>query len=107
MHDRGRSLTECAAVIQISFSDAEYAGKRKKTRREVCLDEMELVVPSKALLGLIESHYPVAGRGRRPYPLASMLRVHLMQNWFALSAPAMNEAPYEIASLRTFAHFCT
>ncbi len=41
---------------QISFSDAEYAGKRKKTRREVFLDEMELVVPWKALLGLIEPH---------------------------------------------------
>ena len=81
---------------QISFSDAEYAGKRKKTRREVFLDEMELVVPWKALLGLIEPHYP-------PYPLESMLRVHLMQNWFALSDPAMEEALYEIASLRAFA----
>ena len=88
---------------EISFSDAEYAGKRKKTRREVFLEEMELVVPWKALLGLIEPHYPVAGRGRRPYPLESMLRVHLMQNWFALSDPAMEEALYEIASLRAFA----
>ena len=91
-------------MSQISFSDAEYAGKRKKTRREVFLEEMELVVPWKALLGLIEPHYPVAGRGRRPYPLESMLRVHLMQNWFALSDPAMEDALYEIASLRTFAH---
>ena len=90
-------------MSQISFSDAEYAGKRKKTRREVFLDEMEVVVPWKALLGLIEPHYPVAGRGRRPYPLESMLRVHLMQNWFALSDPAMEEALYEITSLRTFA----
>ena len=90
-------------MSQMSFSDAEYAGKRKKTRREVFLEEMELVVPWKALLGLIEPHYPVAGRGRRPYPLESMLRVHLMQNWFALSDPAMEEALYEIASLRAFA----
>jgi IS5 family transposase len=88
---------------QISFADAEYAGKRKKTRREVFLEEMEQVVPWKALLKLIEPFYPVAGRGRRPYPLESMLRVHLMQNWFALSDPAMEEALYEIASLRTFA----
>ena len=88
---------------QISFSDAEYAGKRKKTRREVFLEEMELVVPWKALLSLIEPHYPVAGRGRGPYPLESMLRVHLMQNWFALSDPSMEEALYEIASLRAFA----
>ena len=90
-------------MSQMSFSDAEYTGKRKKTRREVFLEEMELVVPWKALLGLIEPHYPVAGRGRRPYALESMLRVHLMQNWFALSDPAMEEALYEIASLRAFA----
>ena len=90
-------------MSQISFSDAEYAGKRKKTRREVFLEEMELVVPWKALLRLIEPHYRVAGRGRRPYPLEAMLRVHLMQNWFALGDPAMEEALYEIASLRAFA----
>ena len=90
-------------MSQISFADAEQAGKRKKTRREVFLAEMELVVPWKALLKVVEPHYPVAGRGRRPYPLQAMLRVHLMQNWFALSDPAMEEALYEIASLRTFA----
>jgi transposase, IS5 family len=90
-------------MSQISFADAEYAGKSKKTRREVFLEEMELVVPWKALLKVIEPFYPVAGRGRRPYPLDSMLRVHLMQNWFALSDPAMEEALYEIASLRNFA----
>ncbi len=90
-------------MSQISFADAEYAGKRKKTRREVFLQEMELVVPWKVLLKIIEPHYPVAGRGRRPYALESMLRVHLMQNWFALSDPAMEEALYEIATLRSFA----
>jgi IS5 family transposase len=90
-------------MSQISFADAEQAGKRKKTRREVFLGEMELVVPWKAMLKVIEPHYPVAGRGRRPYAMESMLRVHLMQNWFALSDPAMEEALYEIASLRTFA----
>ena len=89
-------------MSQISFADAEYAGKRKKTRREVFLEEMEQVVPWKALVKLIEPHCPVAGRGRRPYPLESILRVHLMQNWFALSDPAMEEALYEIASLRGF-----
>ena len=90
-------------MSQISFADAEYAGKRKKTRREVFLEEMEQVVPWKALLNIIEPHYPVAGRGRRPYSMEAMLRVHLMQNWFALSDPAMEEALYEIASLRSFA----
>ena len=88
---------------QISFADAEYVGKRKKTRREIFLDEMELVVPWKAFLKTIAPFYPVAGRGRRPYPLETMLRVHLMQNWFTLSDPTMEEALYETASMRKFA----
>ena len=88
---------------QLSFAEAEYAAKRKKTRREVFLEEMELVVPWRELVKVIAPFYPVAGRGRRPYPLEAMLRIHLMQNWFALSDPSMEEALYEIASLRTFA----
>ena len=90
-------------MSQMSFGDAEYAGKRKQTRREVFLAEMEQVVPWRSLLNLIEPFYPVAGRGRHPYPLETMLRVHLMQNWFGLSDPAMEEALYEIAPMRVFA----
>lgn len=90
-------------MSQISFGDAEYAGKRKQTRREVFLSEMEQVVPWKVLLKLIEPFYPIAGRGRHPYPLDTMLRVHLMQNWFGLSDPAMEEALYEITPMRAFA----
>ena len=90
-------------MSQMSFGDAEYAGKRKQTRREVFLAEMEQVVPWKPLLNLIEPFYPVAGRGRHPYPLETMLRVHLMQNWFGLSDPAMEEALYEITPMRVFA----
>jgi IS5 family transposase len=90
-------------MSQMSFGDAEYAGKRKKTRREVFLEEMDQVVPWKSLLNLIEPCYPIAGRGRHPYPLETMLRVHLMQNWFGLSDPAMEEALYEITPMRAFA----
>jgi IS5 family transposase len=90
-------------MSQMSFGDAEYAGKRKRTRREVLLEEMDQVVPWKSLLSLIEPFYPMAGRGRHPYPLETMLRVHLMQNWFGLSDPAMEEALYEITPMRAFA----
>ena len=90
-------------MTQMSFSDAEYSGKRKQTRRERFLQEMEQVVPWKALLALIEPAYPKAGNGRRPYPLGTMLRIHLIQNWFGYSDPAMEEALYEVAPLRRFA----
>src|SRR6187455_1457730 len=90
-------------MSQMSFSDAEYAGKRKKTRREIFLAEMEQVVPWDRLLAVIEPHYPKKGNGRPPYPLMTMLRIHLMQNWFGYSDPAMEEALYEIAPVRQFA----
>ncbi|RBC79906.1 IS5-like element ISXo1 family transposase, partial [Xanthomonas oryzae pv. oryzae] len=90
--------------MQLTFGDAEGLGKRKQTRREIFLAEMELIVPWKRLLALIEPHYPVSGRpGRQPYALATMLRIHLLQQWYALSDPAMEEALHEIPTLRRFA----
>src|SRR3954451_9209764 len=88
---------------QLSFSDAEYGGKRKRTRREVFLAEMHRAMPWSQLEALIAPHYPKAGGGRRPYPLAAMLRIHCLQQWYGLSDPAMEEELYEIASMRQFA----
>lgn len=90
-------------VGQLSFSDAEYAGKRKQTRREVFLAEMERVVPWGKLEAVVEPYYPKAGGGRRPYGLSAMLRIHCLQHWYGLSDPAMEESLYEIASMRRFA----
>ena len=91
-------------TMQLSFGDAEHTGKRKKTRREVFLAEMEQVVPWNALLALIVPHYPKMGqRGRQPYPLATMLRIHFLQQWYALSDPGMEEALYEMPVMRRFA----
>jgi IS5 family transposase len=88
---------------QPSFADLEHENKRKKTRREVFLAEMDQVIPWQQLIALIEPHYPKAGNGRRPYPLETMLRIHFLQHWYSLSDPAMEEHLYEIASLRRFA----
>lgn len=90
--------------MQLTFGDAEGQGKRKQTRREIFLAEMERVVPWKALLAQIEPHYPRSGRvGRPPYAMETMLRIHLLQQWYALSDPGMEEALHEIASMRLFA----
>ncbi|OOW81516.1 transposase [Xanthomonas campestris pv. vitiswoodrowii] len=90
--------------MQLTFGDAEDLDQRKRTRRELFLEEMEQVVPWKALLPLIEQHYPKLGRpGRQPYPLATMLRIHFLQQWYALSDPAMEEALYDTPVMRRFA----
>ncbi len=90
-------------MTQMTFADAEYAGKRKQTRKELFLIEMDQVVPWKGLVALIDPHYPKGEGGRPAYPLMAMLRVHLMQNWFGYSDPAMEEALYETTILRQFA----
>jgi transposase, IS5 family len=66
---------------------------------------MDQVVPWGALIELIEPHYPKTGSkgGRPPYPLATMLRIHLMQQWYSLSDPAMEDALIEVPTMRRFA----
>lgn len=88
-----------SADKQMSFADAEYAGKRKQTRCERFLIEMDW----EGLIALIEPHYPKGEGGRPAYPLLAMLRVHLVQNWFGYSNPAMEESLYETTILRQFA----
>lgn len=65
------------------------AMKKKVTRRERFLTEVDVVVPWTRLLALISPHYPKAGPkgGRPPKPLKTMLRVYFLQNWYALSDP--------------------
>lgn len=87
----------------MSFDDAEYAGKRKQTRRERFLIVRDQVVPWKGLVALIEPYYRKGEGGRPAYPLMAMLRVHLMQNWFGYSDPTMEEALYETTIPRQFA----
>lgn len=90
---------------QQTFATAEYDLKKRMTRRERFLGEMELVVPWQALLVSIEPSYPTRGRrGRQPIPLESMLRIYLMQQWYAMSDPAMEDALYEVESMRRFAN---
>lgn len=88
---------------QLSFAEAEYVGKKRKTRREKFLEQMDGLIPWQRLEALVEPSYPKAGKGRRPYPLSVMLRVHCMQLFYNLSDPAMEDALYEIESMRRFA----
>ena len=89
---------------QRSFASLSFEVKKKPTRRERFLGEMDKVVPWADLLGLIEPRYPTSGRrGRPPMAASTMLRIHFMQQWYALSDPAMEDALYEIESMRRFA----
>ncbi len=90
---------------QLGFGDYEQSTAKKRTRRERFLAEMESVVPWKALIELIEPHFPRTSSkgGRPPYPLETMLRIHLLQQWYNLSDPTMEDALIEVATMRRFA----
>jgi len=75
----------------------------KKTRKREFLEDMEKVVPWPALVQIIEPHYPRAKTGRPPFAIETMLRVHYLQQWFALSDPAMEEALHDMPVFREFA----
>ena len=69
---------------QFGFSDYEQTTAKKRTKKEKLLAEMDQVVTWPPLLDLIEPVYPKVSSkgGRTPYPLATMLLIHLMQQWY-------------------------
>ena len=84
---------------QPSFADLDYQHKRRRTRREEFLERMDSLIPWQELEERIGAHYFPGERGRRPYPLSVMLRVHIVQLCYnprfrwgqALSDPAMED----------------
>src|SRR3954454_1597143 len=88
---------------QGSFSQAEYASKKKQTRRDKFLAEMEQVVPWPRLVARLAPLYPKGERGWPPVALERMLRVHFLQQWYALADQAMEEALYDSQAMRGFA----
>ena len=88
---------------QATFAELEHDGKKRTTRREKFLAKMDGLIPWSALERRIEPIYPKPGRGRRPYPLGTMLRVHCVQLFYNLSDPGMEDLLYEVESVRRFA----
>jgi len=87
---------------QLSFGAREFASKKKATRRERFLGEMESVVPWGALVGLIEPHYPKGKRGRPPIGVERMLRVYFLSQWYGLADEALEDAIYDSQAMRNF-----
>jgi len=90
-------------VQQRSFGSVEYEHKKVKTRRQAFLERMDGLVPWAELEQRIAPVYPKPGRGRRPYPLRVMLRIHCLQLWFNLSDPGMEQELYDSRSMLEFA----
>lgn len=89
--------------MQKSFSDLEYAVKKKRTRRDRFLAEIDAVTPWAALWKEIEPFYPKGdGAGRPPIGLARMLRMYVAQQCFGLSDEGIEDAIYDSQAIRGF-----
>lgn len=91
-------------MSQLTFAEAEYAIKKRKTRREKFLEQLEVLIPWQKLKQQVGKGYSKGGPGRPPYPLETMLRIHIMQLVYNLSDPEMEDYLYEVESMRRFAH---
>ena len=90
-------------MSQRSFASAEHALKKKRTRREQFLEEMERIVPWARLEAAIAPSYPRSGRvGRPPIGVPKMLRMYCLQQWYGLADEALEDALYDSQSMRDF-----
>ena len=87
---------------QHGFSSFEQMQKKKCTKREIFLGEMEAVVPWTRLAALIAPYYTKPRKGRPQMPLSVMLRIYFLQQWYSLSDPGAEEALYDMHSMRNF-----
>jgi IS5 family transposase len=94
MHDRRKMMKQLGLGLNLST---------KKTRKREFLEEMDKVVPWAVLVQIVEPHSPKAKTGRPPFAIETMLRIHYLQQWFALSDPAMEEALHDMPVFREFA----
>ena len=88
---------------QISFSDIAFSNKKKQTRKERFLGEMNGVLPWEVLLEPIVEKYPKPGNGRRPIGAEVMLRIYFTQQWYGLSNPGIEDSLYDVESMLRFA----
>ena len=80
---------------QQTFSDVEYCGRKRKTKREEFLEIMDEIIPWDEWVSIIVPYYPSGKRGRPPKGIEKMLRMYLLQVWFNLSDEGTEDAIYD------------
>ncbi len=88
--------------MQMNFTDLEYRYRRKKTRREILLEEMDHIMPWDEWTEMVKPYYPAGRRGRKPQPIERMLKMYMLKEWFDLSDLETEEAVYDSYSMKHF-----
>ena len=101
----GSRNTRVVDSVQPSFTDVEYGNRRRVSKRERFLEQMDATIPWATWVGLIEPFYykdEPGKRGRKAKPVETMLRMYLLQAWFSLSDEGVEEAIYDSYAMRRF-----
>ena len=91
--------------VQPSFTDVEYGNRRRTSRREQFLDQMDATIPWDRWVAVIEPFYyqqAPGKKGRKAKPVETMLRMYLLQAWFSLSDEGVEDAIYDSYAMRRF-----
>ena len=91
--------------MQPSFTDVEYGNRRRISRREQFLEQMDATIPWDRWVAVIEPFYyqqAPGKKGRKAKPVETMLRMYLLQAWFSLSDEGVEDAIYDSYAMRRF-----
>ena len=89
-------------IYQQTFSDIEYANRKRVTKREAFLNMMDEIIPWAEWVELIRPFYPKGEQGRPPRGIELMLRMYLLQVWFNLSDEMVEDSIYDSYAMRRF-----
>lgn len=87
-------------MFQMSF--ASLSKSQKQLRVDNFLQEMDRIVPWDRLTRMISPCYYDSKTGRPPYDLLLMIKIHCLQQWYALSDESAEEAIYDRHSFQKF-----
>ena len=101
-HGKGEAVDTSRGVSRDGSAYLCRSGIPGQEPQELFLDRMDGLIPWPRLEGRIRPFYPKTGKGRHPYPLAVMLRIHCVQLFYNLSDPGMEDVLYESEPVRRF-----
>ena len=87
---------------QTTFSDIENSSRKRITKRDAFLREMDAAIPWDALVSLVKPYYFEGKRGRKPVGIEKMLRMYFLQLWFNLSDEGVEDAIYDSRAFSEF-----
>ena len=87
-------------MSQMSF--IELARSNKTLRVDQFLQEMNTIIPWERLIRKIKPHYYNSQTGCPPYDLLLMIKIHCLQQWYALADKSIEEAIYDRFSFQKF-----